>query len=91
MDVERLPSGKFVTNSLVLQLAQTAYNLLRRISIDVVEFEKVKVSKRRIRTVLFKVIYSACKYIFTGNHYELKFGIDNKYYRPIKILYARYT
>ena len=91
MDVERLPSGKFITNSLVLQLAQTAYNLLRRISIDVVEFEKVKVSRRRIRTVLFKVIYSACKYIFTGNHYELKFGIDNKYYRPIKILYERYA
>ena len=86
MDVERLPSGKFVTNSLVLQLAQTAYNLLRRISIDVVEFEKVKVSRRRIRTVLFKIIYSACKYISTGNYYELKFGIDNKYYKAIKIL-----
>jgi hypothetical protein len=91
MDVERLPSGKFVTNSLVLQLAKTAYNLLRRISIDVVEFEKVKASRRRIRTVLFKVIYSACKYAFTGNHYELKFEVDNKYYRPITILYARYA
>jgi hypothetical protein len=55
MDVERLPSGKFVTNSLVLQLAQTAYNLLRKISIDVVEFENVKVSRRKIKTILFPV------------------------------------
>jgi len=50
MDVERLPSGKFETNCLVFQLAQTAYNLLRRISIDMVQFEEVKVSRRRIRT-----------------------------------------
>ncbi len=91
MDVERLPSGKFETNSLVLQLAQISYNLLRRISIDIVEFETVNVSRRRIRTVLLKIIYSACKFIFSGNYYSLKFGLDNKYYRAIKILYAKYA
>ena len=31
MDVERLPSGKFATNALVLELAMIAYNLLRMI------------------------------------------------------------
>ena len=31
MDVERLPSGKFETNELVLELALIAYNLLRMI------------------------------------------------------------
>jgi len=91
MDVERLPSGKFETNCLILQLAQTAYNLLRRISIDVVQFEEVKVSRRRIRTVLLKIIYSACKYVFSGNYYKLRFGIDNKYYIPIKMLNIRYA
>ncbi len=91
MDVERLPSGKFETNSLVLQLAQISYNLLRRISIDIVEFETVNVSRRRIRTVLLKIIYSACKFIFSGKYFSLKFGLDNKYYRPIKILYAKYA
>ncbi len=30
MDLERLPSGKFATNALVLQLAMLAYNMLRR-------------------------------------------------------------
>jgi len=91
MDVERLPSGKFKTNSLILQLAQTAYNLLRRISIDIVEFETTKVSRRRIRTILLNIIYSACKYIRTSNCYKLKFGVDNKYCKPIKQLYARYA
>ena len=31
MDVERLPSGKFATNDLVLELAMIAFNLLRMI------------------------------------------------------------
>jgi len=32
MDVERLPSGKFETNALVLELTVIAYNILRRLS-----------------------------------------------------------
>ena len=31
MDVERLPSGKFETNALVLELTVIAYNILRMI------------------------------------------------------------
>ena len=31
MDMERLPSGKFETNELVLELAILAYNILRMI------------------------------------------------------------
>jgi hypothetical protein len=91
MDVERLPSGNFPTNSLILQLAQIAYNLLRRISVDIVEFENVNVSRRRIRTVLLNVIYAACKFVFKGNYFRMKFGIDNRYYLPIKMLYERYA
>ena len=32
MDVERLPSEKFETNALVLELTVIAYNILRRLS-----------------------------------------------------------
>ena len=91
MDVERLPSGKFETNSLILQLAQTAYNLLRRISVDIVEYEKTGVSRRRLRTVLLRIIYSACKFIRSSNCYKLKFGVENKYCSPIQQLYAKYA
>jgi len=31
MDVKRLPSGKFETNALVLELTVIAYNILRRL------------------------------------------------------------
>jgi len=58
---------------------------------DMVQFEEVKVLRRRIRTVLLKIIYSACKYVFSENYYMLRFGIDNKYYIPVKILNARYA
>ena len=32
MDLERLPSGKFATNALILELGMIAYNILRMIS-----------------------------------------------------------
>ena len=31
MDLERLPSGKFATNALILELGMIAYNILRMI------------------------------------------------------------
>ena len=31
MDLERLPSGKFATNALILELGMVAYNILRMI------------------------------------------------------------
>ncbi len=31
MDLERLPSGKFTTNALILELGMIAYNILRMI------------------------------------------------------------
>ena len=54
MDVERLPSGKFATNALVLELAMIAYNLLRMIGQESLKHkqpEKRKVRRRRLRQV----------------------------------------
>jgi len=39
MDVERLPSGKFDTNALVLELAMIAYNLLRMIGQELLKYK----------------------------------------------------
>ena len=55
MDVERLPSGKFETNELVLELALIAYNLLRMIGQESLLHktdQKRRVKRRRIRTVI---------------------------------------
>ena len=62
MDVERLPSGKFATNELVLELTIIAYNLLRMIGQESLKHkpdQKKRVKRRRIRTVIGNLILLA--------------------------------
>ena len=64
MDVERLPSGKFDTNELVLELTVLAYNILRiigQLSLKSSRSPKTKrpVKRRRIRTVISNLILIA--------------------------------
>ena len=62
MDVERLPSGKFATNELVLELTIIAYNLLRMIGQESLKHKpdaKRRVYRRRIRTVISNLIQIA--------------------------------
>jgi len=62
MDVERLPSGKFETNELVLELTIIAYNLLRMIGQESLKHkpdQKKRVKRRRIRTVISNMIQLA--------------------------------
>lgn len=62
MDVERLPSGKFDTNELVLELTIIAYNLLRMIGQESLRHkpdQRRRVKRRRIRTVIDNLIRCA--------------------------------
>lgn len=56
MDVERLPSGKFDSNKLVLELTLIAYNILRIVGQESLKKrddpERKKVRRRRIRTAI---------------------------------------
>ena len=56
LDLERLPSGKFQTNELVLLLGMVAYNLLRLIGQQSLREAdapyKKRVSRRRVRSVM---------------------------------------
>ena len=56
MDVERLPSGKFESNKLVLELTMIAYNILRIIGQESLKKKdapgRKKIHRRRIRTVI---------------------------------------
>ena len=61
LDLERLPSGKFATNAVVLTLGVFAYNLLRIIGQESLENDdfpptKHKISRRRIRSVIDRYI-----------------------------------
>jgi hypothetical protein len=70
MDLERLPSGKFATNALVLLLGMLAYNGLRLCGQEALREEenlppqerapiRKKVQRRRLRSVMQDLIYMA--------------------------------
>ena len=63
MDIERLPSGKFDTNALVLELTIIAYNILRMIGQGAIGAraprQKRDVKRRRMRTVISNLIMMA--------------------------------
>lgn len=78
LDVERLPSGKFATNALVVACAQLAYNLLRWIGqIGLLGPDappRRKAKRRRLRTVMQELMYVAARLIRTGRRLKLAFG-----------------
>ena len=63
MDLERLPSGKFATNALILELGMIAYNILRMIGQGTIggraPRQKRAVKRRRLRTVISNLIMLA--------------------------------
>lgn len=63
MDLERLPSGKFATNALILELGMIAYNILRMIGQGTIRGraprQKRDVKRRRLRTVISNLIMLA--------------------------------
>ena len=63
MDVERLPSGKFESNKLVLELTMIAYNILRIIGQESLKKKDApgqkKIHRRRIRRVISNLMQFA--------------------------------
>ena len=78
LDIERLPSGKFATNALVLGCAALAYNILRWIGqnglLGPLSPIRHPAKRRRIRTVMQELMYLAARIIRTGRRVKLAFG-----------------
>lgn len=78
LDLERLPSGKFDCNDLILHLAMLAYNGLRLIGqLGLLgEFSPVRhpAKRRRIKTVLQEIMYRAAQFIRKARRRALDFG-----------------
>lgn len=80
MDVERLPSADYKTNTLILSLSTLAFNILRRIGQTAREVETESAGTRperiRLRTVILNLMYIAaidgshagCKYLRLGRN-----------------------
>ena len=100
MDLERLPSGKFATNALVLLLAMMAYNTLRlcgqtslrearRLPPEKhVTFRK-KAGRRRLRTVILDLMYQAARWVRHGRRFGLSFGCFNPWFDVWRRTYLR--
>jgi len=77
LDLERLPSGKFATNALVMSCAGLAYNLLRAVGqvglMDKKQARRAK-QRRRLKTVLQDLIYFAARLIRHGHTLKLRFS-----------------
>jgi len=78
LDIERLPSGKFATNALVLACAVLAYNILRWLGQSGLTRPggpvRHRAKRRRIRTVMQEIMYLAARFIETGRRLKLGLG-----------------
>jgi hypothetical protein len=98
LGIERLPSGQFSSNSLILHLGMMTYNLLRvigQISLEETDSSELpvirrkKVARRRIRTVMQDLMYMAGRLIATGRKWYLSFGQLNPFARLMERIYNR--
>lgn len=93
LDLERLPSGKFATNALVMALGAFAYNILRFIGQTglIAPFGPVRHSakRRRLRTVIQELMYLAARLITTGRRLKLRFSRHCLAFTAFSVVYAR--
>jgi hypothetical protein len=78
LDIERLPSGKFATNALVLGVSMLAYNILRWIGQNGLVGSRAprrsKAKRRRIKTVMQELMYVAARIVQSARRIKLSFG-----------------
>ncbi len=78
LDIERLPSGKFATNDLVMACAVLVYNILRWIGLVGLLRDDApirhKAKRRRLRTVIQELMYVAARVVESGRQLALKFS-----------------
>lgn len=78
LDLERLPSGKFATNQLIMAMGSMIYNLLRWIGLVGLLSPQAPVrhaaKRRRVRTVMQELINLAGKFYHRSRYQWLRFG-----------------
>lgn len=94
LDLERLPSGKFATNDLILHLGLFAYNMLRLIGqIALTEPDaptKKKVFRQRIRTVIQDLMLISARFVKHARGFKLAFGRFSPWFPQLRRLYFQF-
>jgi hypothetical protein len=78
LDIERLPSGKFDTNDLIMTMAALSYNILRWIGLISLTGDispvRHRAKRRRLKTVIQELMYLAARLIASGHRLKLRFS-----------------
>lgn len=95
MNLERLPSGKFETNALALELGMIAYNILRMIGQESLRKKdapmKRQAFRRRLRTVIENLIMMASHLTSHARKLTLGLGYGNPWSRAFARLFFVFT
>jgi hypothetical protein len=97
LGLERLPSGKFDTNTTVMLAGMLAYNILRRIGADALALPaglvplRREIARRRVRKVIQDIIRVACKYVHTARQAIIRLGVHCPWRDVLRALHAQYS
>ena len=93
LDLERLPSGKFATNDLVMAFGTMAYNMLRWMGLQGLLGNQAPIrhpaKRRRIRTVMQELMYLAARCIKHARRFYLRFSKHCPGFIAFKEVYER--
>ena len=101
MDLERLPSGKFATNALILSLGMVAYNILRLVGQQALKEQRrlpvaerapmaKKVFRRRLRSVIQDLMYFSAKLWRHSHRWGLALWQNSPWRNVWQRVYARF-
>lgn len=93
MGIERLPSGKFNVNALLLKLAMVAFNTLRLIGQRALEKTEllpmqVTVKRKRLRKVISDIMNIGCKFVRHSHCLVLRISNTNPWLPVFRELYS---
>lgn len=93
IDLERLPSGKYKTNQLILHCALVAYNNLRLIGQlanegDVIPLRK-PARRRRLKTIIQNLMYIASRVVCHARRLKLSFGRHSPWFPVFRQVYLQ--
>lgn len=93
LDLERLPSGKFATNALVMALGSFAYNILRLIGqLGLLgDYSPVRhpAKRRRLKTVMQELVYLAARLVRSARRLKLRFSRHCPAFEAFAMVYGR--
>lgn len=91
MGIERLPSGKFAVNALLLHIAMIAFNTLRMIGQTALSFRddlpyRTNVFRKRLRKVIDDLIRVGCKMVYHARKWLLRLWVHDPWLPVVKKL-----